>query len=73
MLWHLSRVQAEIPLIPAVQISRASSYERGICAIERVIDLAAVGCAVTQHRKQEFRKYYIAVQIEKLTIQPKAR
>ncbi|NKL85169.1 hypothetical protein GFL98_19655 [Rhizobium leguminosarum bv. viciae] len=23
--WHLSRSQAEIPLIPAVQISRASS------------------------------------------------
>ncbi|WP_246724762.1 LuxR C-terminal-related transcriptional regulator, partial [Rhizobium leguminosarum] len=24
--WHLSRSQAEIPLIPAVQISRASSH-----------------------------------------------
>uniref|UniRef100_A0A7C1NU55 Uncharacterized protein n=1 Tax=Agrobacterium albertimagni TaxID=147266 RepID=A0A7C1NU55_9HYPH len=26
---HLSRSQAEIPLIPAVQISRASSVRRG--------------------------------------------
>ncbi|TBF69442.1 hypothetical protein ELG61_30125 (plasmid) [Rhizobium leguminosarum] len=32
--WHLSRSQAEIPLIPAVQISRASSIRCSIIGSE---------------------------------------
>ncbi|TAX63574.1 hypothetical protein ELI00_37175 [Rhizobium ruizarguesonis] len=37
--WHLSRSQAEIPLIPAVQISRASSNSVTVTSIAAAVNV----------------------------------
>ncbi|TBG93598.1 restriction endonuclease subunit S [Rhizobium leguminosarum] len=57
--WHLSRSQAEIPLIPAVQISRASSVptldRKVVHRLPVVLPPADLRAALDDHLKPSFK------------------